>query len=691
MIVTGELFNDVTPAHRYKGAGAITLVEQIIREGFREAVKWLQDRFGRPQEILGISAPPPRIDHLLSREQMPFELPPKCPDSDAVTKDWLVQRGLPDAWAEMLMKANDVYAEEYQGHYNIVFPMTDWDCKTPVACLRRGTAEPPGSPGAFKGKLGHGGVWSMSYASEGTSPTKVLIFESPLDAISHQVLHGEVQGRWYLTIGGLSGLDRLVESLRKALPSAKIVMAIDNDSAGDDAFKRLADVFPGLKRELPDRKDWNDDLRLGPLPNKVVDSWLSEHSASTQESYRKELDLFAQAHGLDLPTAVDRLLNGELSLDKYELALKARGLQRATVRKKVAIIHSLEVHAGTREPFDPAAKRPKPKPERPSPPATTPKCSLEKKKEAELAPAARTTLLPAAELRARTLFMSWIERPDIAVQTKATYEREMSLFGRWVSQREGRGDEGSPESGLAALLADKSLVLSYEEDLRDRGLAPKTINKKLAALSSVLTHATGIEGQVDLPRAPARTTPRSGPSVIAFGEAVKKLSRRASPEISRNKALLLLGGREGLRLEETRNIKLDDVDLAGCRVRITEKKSAHQPASSPKWIPIDAETTKALQECIETRPADAGTDFLFVARGNNKACAHMSRKAIHDMVKRQHIPRADGRGECSYHSLRHTAITSWLDAGTLEAEVTHRARWTSSRMLAVYDDINRIG
>jgi len=696
-------YNDVTPAHRYHGRGAIDLAMQLTGGNYLQAVEWLQARFGaglrhETKPTPPPSPPPPAPS--FSSGPASFELPPKHPDSARLVVDYLVSRGIDPVTAKSAFDAELVYATESHGHVNLVWPMKGLGnyANVSVAALVRGFEGPPDSSAAYRGKLGSGGVW-LACSGDESKVNRVVWFENPIDALSYISLQGADEGTMYAAVGGLNGLEKRIPG---ALPGVRQVLAIDNDRPADEAWEKLHAQFPHLERELPRLKDWNADLRSGLKIDRTVDSWLEGlSSSSSRESYEKELDLFARDFvKADRTAALDALLSGKVTVEGYEAFCRERGLARSSVRKKTAIIKSLEVAAGQRTAWNPL-----------KPPAAG-RSLLEKKTgpvfssqpdsqavvaaEVPSSPSRRSLResppleLGEPELKARSLLVEWLGRAEFSATTKDTYLREVALFGRWVSMREGRGDEGSPESGLAALLADKSLAAEYGRHLESQGLAPKTRQKKLSALSSILSVENGIRGQVALPPGP-RSSPRSGPTAAAIAAVMERVGRKSTPDAKRTLALLQLGAVEGLRLEEARSLRIEDVDLDGCRLNVLGKGMHGKRV----WLPMfDPRTRDVLVTWLAVRYEAPGVNAVFTALRRELAgpvVRQMSRKGIQDCIARLHLPRHEGPGDASYHGLRHSAVTMWLDSGMSETDVAARARWTVKRMISIYDDTNRVG
>lgn len=115
---------------------------------------------------------------------------------------------------------------------------------------------------AFKG-FGSGvkkGLWLTANLK---TASVIVVTESAIDALSHCRLYGFDCA--YCALGGSIGSrqrDLLTGLFSKASArNALVIVATDNDAAGDQFFSDLSLLAPmRLKRHQPIGKDWNDDL-----------------------------------------------------------------------------------------------------------------------------------------------------------------------------------------------------------------------------------------------------------------------------------------------------------------------------------------------------------------------------------------------------------------------------------------------
>ena len=109
----------------------------------------------------------------------------------------------------------------------------------------------------------------------------VMIFESPIDCLSHQTLckHGDIPDfdGWRLSLGGTSGI-ALMSFLERYPNINHCIIATDNDETGNTFAERLANklTIPTERVHPTQGKDWNDAVLLALKAMRAVTS--SEHA-----------------------------------------------------------------------------------------------------------------------------------------------------------------------------------------------------------------------------------------------------------------------------------------------------------------------------------------------------------------------------------------------------------------------------
>ena len=225
------------------------------------------------------------------------------------------------------------------------------------------------------------------------------------------------------------------------------------------------------------------------------------------------------------------------------------------------------------------------------------------------------------------------------------------------------------------------LVLDYRAHLVEKGLAPATINRRLAAVRSLvrLARTLGIVPWVlevkDVPRQAYRDT--RGPDRTGFVRLLAVLDGRDDAKTTRDRAMLRLLYDLALRREEVVSIDLEHVELEGGTVAILGKGRAERVK-----LTMPEPTTAALRAWIEVRGDDAGplfTNFDPATKGGR-----LTGRSLHRIVVKL---GKDAGLKVRPHGLRHAAITEALEltGGDLRA-VQRFSRHRDVRVLNAYDD-----
>ncbi len=147
------------------------------------------------------------------------------------------------------------------------------------------------------------------------------------------------------------------------------------------------------------------------------------------------------------------------------------------------------------------------------------------------------------------------------------------------------------------------------------------------------------------------------PSVLSYDDVCNLLDIDVHDAFSaRNKAILELMYSSGLRISETVNLKLFDVDLVNNVVRVFGK------GSKERIIPIGSIATNALDEYIcgyrNMLVKDKKNDYLFLNNHGNKLTRQGLFKNLKMLLKEKGINK-----DVSPHTLRHSFATHLLNNG----------------------------
>lgn len=223
--------------------------------------------------------------------------------------------------------------------------------------------------------------------------------------------------------------------------------------------------------------------------------------------------------------------------------------------------------------------------------------------------------------------------------------------------------------------------LAYRTHLVERGLQSATINRRLAALRSLVTLARTL-GQVpwtlevsNLKAERYRDT--RGPGRAGVRLLLDALEDRPVARACRDRAAVRLLYDLGLRRGEVVALDVADVDLRAAVVQVLGKgKTAKAPLSLP------APTLAALRRWLELRGPAPGP--LFVNFDRAAKGARLTGTSLYRIV------RALGKDvglEVRPHGLRHAAITDALDrTGGDVRKVQRFSRHRNLATLTIYDD-----
>lgn len=229
--------------------------------------------------------------------------------------------------------------------------------------------------------------------------------------------------------------------------------------------------------------------------------------------------------------------------------------------------------------------------------------------------------------------------------TIAAYRRDLATFTAFA-KRQGITDTGSVSTALAR---------GFLGAERARGLAPRSIARRRAALSRFCEHAVA-EGQLtDNPVALLRTPKQPGhlPRPVDVDVLSRFLDTPCddTPLGLRDQAMLELFYSSGLRLAELAALDTGDVKATSARVM--------GKGSKPRQVPVGRRAAQALGEWYNVRGglADADEPALFVGQRG----VRLGHRAIQKRLARLAVER--GLPEHLHpHRLRHSFASHLLES-----------------------------
>jgi integrase/recombinase XerD len=223
------------------------------------------------------------------------------------------------------------------------------------------------------------------------------------------------------------------------------------------------------------------------------------------------------------------------------------------------------------------------------------------------------------------------------------------------------------------------------------GLSARTVRRRLSSVSGLFAflQARGDVAANPVPRGlptrrerqrprqgvPLVRTPRTLPRVLepdqvdALVAALRTHRDRAMAEA------MVLGG---LRRCEVLGLRLQDLRVAQRRVFIACGKGGHQ-----RLIPISGRFFTSVAAYLDAeRPADAGTDRLFVALKGPRRGLPLSPAGLDEILDAAR--RRAGLAHATCHELRHTCLTRLREAGMALEAVQAQAGHASIESTRIY-------
>ena len=275
--------------------------------------------------------------------------------------------------------------------------------------------------------------------------------------------------------------------------------------------------------------------------------------------------------------------------------------------------------------------------------------------------------------------------------TRRAYKHDLQDFFATMT-----GAPATPENvqGFLSLTRGQlnAAAMDYKARLLNRGLAEATINRRLAAVRSLVNCArllgvTDSEIDVEGEKVQSYRDTR-GVSV----DAVRAMLRRCNLSTLkglRDYALLRLLWDNALRRAEVAALNVADFDAQARRLAITGKGKGTQKVQ----MDLSERTAAALSAWLQARREHQGEltpeAALFVAVDNASAGARLSTTGIYKLVS-SYAKQAGIERTMSPHRLRHSAITAALEATNGDVVAVQRlSRHAKVETVMIYND-NRL-
>ncbi len=269
--------------------------------------------------------------------------------------------------------------------------------------------------------------------------------------------------------------------------------------------------------------------------------------------------------------------------------------------------------------------------------------------------------------------------------TRRAYSQDLEDFGRFLGV--GKVSEAahlllSRDHGNA-----NALALAWKANLQERRLQAATINRRLAALRSLvqLARTLGIVPwalEVRNVRTESYRDTR-GPGRNGVRLLLDEIERRGDRKALRDRAALRLLYDLGLRRSEVVGLDVDDLDLDAGTVTVLGKGRTQKTILS-----LPGPTKEAIRQWLEARGTEPGPLFTNLDRAR-KGC-RLTGTSLYRIVRR--LGEQVGL-KVRPHGLRHTAITEACKLAQAKGmgleEVLDFSRHRDVKVLMVYRDRER--
>lgn len=271
-------------------------------------------------------------------------------------------------------------------------------------------------------------------------------------------------------------------------------------------------------------------------------------------------------------------------------------------------------------------------------------------------PRPESTDLPQLWQEALGAFDDDLRRRAVAEKTRRAYGIDARQFAVWAAAAE-----------LVPARVDARMLRRYAAGLSERGQAPSTVARKLAALRALFRAQVEVGARAanpaELLSAPKR--PQRLPHVLKAGEVAALLERipARTPLELRDRALFELAYACGLRAEELVTLQLESLDFDAEAVRVEGKggKTRIVPAGEHALAAAERYLARGRPVLAATRGSGAPS-ALFLSKSGRALGTSDVRRRLRTWTR--HLAAGvPALAEAHPHALRHSFATHLLEGG----------------------------
>lgn len=286
------------------------------------------------------------------------------------------------------------------------------------------------------------------------------------------------------------------------------------------------------------------------------------------------------------------------------------------------------------------------------------------------------------------------EHPDVlkllledkrSPNTRRAYEKDVRYFFEAIANSQPTKDIILQFFKLTQPQAI-AVVLKYKSQCLQQGLAEATINRRIAAIKSLVKMGRKVNVcQFNLDDIESEKIKKYRDTSGISLDLIKKVlsyPERSTEKGIRDYAILKLLWTNALRRSEVVKTNIGDFDFDSKTLLIIGKGKGTQKEA----VKLSHSTTEAIINWIEIRNELTSESPLFCSLSNNRKGKRLSGTSVYNLVN-EYCKKAGISKVMSPHRIRHSAITTALDATNGDVRsVRQLSRHANIDTLMIYDD-----
>jgi len=240
---------------------------------------------------------------------------------------------------------------------------------------------------------------------------------------------------------------------------------------------------------------------------------------------------------------------------------------------------------------------------------------------------------------------------NYSLHTEISYCKDLTQFEDYLK---------SSFEEISLLEVDADIIRQWMASLIDLGISARSVNRKLSSLKSFYRYLLKI-GDIQASPMKGVTGPRSRkplPSFASDSDLELILDDKENDvsefETVRNLTILELLYVTGMRRAELINLKVSDVDLSSCVIKVTGKRNKQ------RLIPFSENTKKIIKNYLDSRSELEAlpSDNFFVRENGTAMYPMLVYRIVHELLN-----SISTLEKASPHVLRHSFATNMLNNG----------------------------